>query len=130
MTKKRFTITGHRSISDHQKKRLYDVSDFDGVISVTETMNELAEENEQLKQENRRIMENNECTLCTEDNKELEKKYWQLKREKGKLEIEIEILSEELAQAKAVINKEWKKYLEERFNKTENDSTNSRNDKR
>ena len=51
MTEKRFTITGHRSISDHQKKRLYDVSDFDGVISVTETMNELAEENEQLKSE-------------------------------------------------------------------------------
>ena len=43
MTTKRFTITGERSISDHQKKRLYDLSDFDGMISVTERLNELYE---------------------------------------------------------------------------------------
>lgn len=46
MTTKRFTITGERSISDHQKKRLYDLSDFDGMISVTERLNELHEENQ------------------------------------------------------------------------------------
>ena len=45
----RFTITGDRSISDHQKKRLYDLSDFHGVISVTECLNELHEENQQVK---------------------------------------------------------------------------------
>ena len=49
MTAKRFTITGNRSISDHQKKRLYDLSDFDGMISVTECLNELHEENEELQ---------------------------------------------------------------------------------
>ena len=36
----------------------------------------------------------------------------QLKRLNGKQQIEIEILSEELAQAKAVIDKRWKEYLE------------------
>lgn len=46
---KRFTISGDRSISDHHKKRIYDLSNFDGVISVNECMNELHEENEQLK---------------------------------------------------------------------------------
>ena len=40
-----FTITGHRSISDHTLKRLYDLSDFDGIISVTERLNKLAETN-------------------------------------------------------------------------------------
>ncbi len=47
---KRFTITGHRSISDHQKKRLYDLSDFDGMISVTECLNELDGKNNELKE--------------------------------------------------------------------------------
>ena len=47
--KQRFTITGGRSISDHTKKRLYDVSDFDGIISVTECLNELNNEVEYLK---------------------------------------------------------------------------------
>lgn len=42
---KRFTITGHRSISDHTLKRLYDLSDFDGIISVTERLNNLSETN-------------------------------------------------------------------------------------
>ena len=46
---KRFTITGNRSISDHQKKRLYDLNDFDGMISVTECLNELHEEKETYK---------------------------------------------------------------------------------
>lgn len=49
MTAKRFTITGDRSISDHQKKRLYDLNDFDGMISVTECLNELVEENNKIK---------------------------------------------------------------------------------
>ena len=49
MAAKRFTITGNRGISDHQKKRLYDLSDFDGMISVTECLNELHEEKEELK---------------------------------------------------------------------------------
>ena len=45
MTAEPFTITGHRSISDHTLKRLYDLSDFDGIISVTERLNKLAETN-------------------------------------------------------------------------------------
>ena len=49
---KRFTITGDRSISDNQKKRLYDLNDFDGMISVTECLNEFQEENKKLKREN------------------------------------------------------------------------------
>ena len=40
-----FTITGHRSISDHTLKRLYDLSNFDGILSVTERLNNLAETN-------------------------------------------------------------------------------------
>lgn len=46
---KRFTITGDRGISDHQKKRLYDLNDFDGMISVTECLNELHDENQFIK---------------------------------------------------------------------------------
>ena len=64
MTEKRYVISGDRSISDHQKKRLYDLNDFDGMISVTETLNELAtkcskleKENEQLKSELQKIYE-------------------------------------------------------------------------
>ena len=45
---KRFTITGNRGISDHQKKRLYDLNDFDGMISVTECLNELHDTNQEL----------------------------------------------------------------------------------
>jgi len=52
MTEKRYVISGDRSISDHQKKRLYDLNDFDGMISVTECLNELHEENKKLKREN------------------------------------------------------------------------------
>ena len=49
MTEKRFTITGDRGISDYQKKRLYDLNDFDGMISVTECLNELHDENVELQ---------------------------------------------------------------------------------
>lgn len=45
MTAEPFTITGHRSISDHTLKRLYDLSNFDGILSVTERLNNLAETN-------------------------------------------------------------------------------------
>lgn len=51
---KRFTITGNRGISDHHKKRLYDLSDFDGVISVNECLNELEKENKELQERNNR----------------------------------------------------------------------------
>ena len=54
---KRFTISGDRSISDHHKKRLYDLSNFDGVISVNECLNELHEEKEQLEKENKQLKE-------------------------------------------------------------------------
>jgi len=47
----RFTITGHRSISDHQKKRLYDLNNFDGIISINETLNELVNDNNELQEE-------------------------------------------------------------------------------
>ena len=81
---KRFTITGDRSISDHQKKRLYDLNDFDGMISVTECLNKLHEdverqrefkfsairqanridkENEQLKKENKELKEKNKLSF-------------------------------------------------------------------
>ena len=46
---KRFTIQG-RGISDHKRKRLYDLETIDGFISLREVLNELEEENEQLKQ--------------------------------------------------------------------------------
>jgi uncharacterized protein YjaG (DUF416 family) len=55
MTEKRFTITGDRSISDHQKKRLYDLNYFDGMISVTETLNELATKCSKLEKENEQL---------------------------------------------------------------------------
>jgi len=57
MTEKRFTITDDRSISDHQKKRLYDLNDFDGMISVTETLNEVHDENKELKHKNSQLQE-------------------------------------------------------------------------
>ena len=49
MTEKRFTIISDRGISDHQKKRLYDLNDFDGMINVTECLNELHDENVELQ---------------------------------------------------------------------------------
>jgi hypothetical protein len=49
MTEKRFTIQG-RGISDHKRKRLYDLETIDGFISLREVLNELEKENEQLKQ--------------------------------------------------------------------------------
>jgi hypothetical protein len=64
---KRFTITGDRSISDHHKKRLYDLSDFDGMISVTECLNELADENEQLTNELNTYKEANKLLKQTID---------------------------------------------------------------
>ena len=79
MAEKRFTITGNRSISDHQKKRLYDLSDFDGMISVTECLNELSDENEQLRKDvaryrgNFREMEDVKCELA-EENEQLKKR--------------------------------------------------------
>ena len=48
MTAKRFTIQGI-GISDHKKKRLYDLQTIDGFISVRDELNALHEENEQLK---------------------------------------------------------------------------------
>ena len=79
MTEKRFTITGDRSISDHHKKRLYDLSDFDGVISVTECLNELHEEKGELKQSFKEILKDLEVSTF---NKELlEKENEELKSE-------------------------------------------------
>lgn len=49
MTGKRFTIQGI-GISDHKKKRLYDLQTIDGFISVRDELNALNDENEQLKQ--------------------------------------------------------------------------------
>ena len=54
MTEKRFTIQGI-GISDHQRKRLYDLQTVDGFISVRDLLNELSEENEQLKKRIDRI---------------------------------------------------------------------------
>ena len=45
---KRFTIKDVE-ISDHEKKRLYDLRTFDGVISVYECLNELHEQLEPLQ---------------------------------------------------------------------------------
>ena len=50
MRKNRFTIRDVR-ISDHERRRLYDLNTVDGVISVYKLLNEVSEENEQLKQE-------------------------------------------------------------------------------
>ena len=50
MTEKRFTIQGV-GISDHERKRLYDLQTIDGFISIRDLLNELHEENEQLKKE-------------------------------------------------------------------------------
>ena len=56
MTEKRFTISGV-GISDHEKKRLYDLQTIDGFISVRDELNALHEENEQLKKENQGIQD-------------------------------------------------------------------------
>lgn len=48
MTEKRFYINGV-GISDRERKRLYDLKTVDGFISVRDLLNELSEENEQLK---------------------------------------------------------------------------------
>lgn len=53
MTAKRFTIQGV-GISDHERKRLYDLKTVDGFISIRDLLNELQKENEQLKQRNDR----------------------------------------------------------------------------
>lgn len=48
MTEKRVTIQG-MGIADHERKRLYDLQTIDGFISICELLNELYDENEQLK---------------------------------------------------------------------------------
>ena len=75
---KRFTITGDRSISDHQKKRLYDLNDFDGMISVTECLNELNDENEAFKNSDNITELETEIMKLKEENKELrsDRNYW------------------------------------------------------
>jgi cell division septum initiation protein DivIVA len=50
MTEKRFYISGI-GISDRERKRLYDLKTVDGFISVRDLLNELSDENEQLKSE-------------------------------------------------------------------------------
>ena len=50
MTAKRFTIQGV-GISDHERKRLYDLKTVDGFISIRDLLNGLHEENEQLKKQ-------------------------------------------------------------------------------
>ena len=51
-TAKRFAIQGV-GISDHERKRLYDLKTVDGFISIRDLLNELAEENKELKNENK-----------------------------------------------------------------------------
>ena len=62
MTEKRFTITGV-GISDHEKKRLYDLQTVDGFISVRDELNALHEENQELKFENNEL----KCALALDE---------------------------------------------------------------
>ena len=82
---KRFTITGDRSISDHQKKRLYDLNDFDGMISVTECLNELNDENEAFKNSDNITELETEIMKLKEENKELKEEIEALKIEISEL---------------------------------------------
>ena len=59
----RFTITG-AGISDHEKKRLYDLKTVDGLISLCEVLNELHEETLILK----RRMESKQKVIDAYDN--------------------------------------------------------------
>lgn len=101
MTTKRFTITGGRSISDHQKKRLYDLSDFDGMISVTERLNELYEKDrdgeecyrkllekyDKLKEENEQLRKEKECDKQVFTKKQLHERLQQTRKENEQLKI-------------------------------------------
>ena len=62
MTAKRFTIQGV-GISDHERKRLYDLKTVDGFISIRDLLNELHETNEQLKFENNEL----KCALALDE---------------------------------------------------------------
>ena len=99
MTEKRFTITGDRSISDHHKKRLYDLSDFDGVISVTECLNELHEENNELRLQ---------LNLCSDQRNEFHRGARENANRVGKLEKENEQLKQRNTNQYNQLNHLWK----------------------
>ena len=71
---KRFTIQGV-GISDHERKRLYDLETVDGFISVRDLLNELNDENEQLK---------HDATVLICSNQEYRKENEQLKKDNFK----------------------------------------------
>jgi len=127
MTTKRFTITGERSISDHQKKRLYDLSDFDGMISVTERLNELYEKDrdgeecyrkllekyDKLKEENEQLRKEKECDKQVFTKKQLHERLQQTRKENEQLKKENYELHKRLGDFEP-----FEEHIQERTSKT------------
>jgi predicted nuclease with TOPRIM domain len=120
---KRFTITGNRGISDNHKKRLYDLSNFDGVISVYECLNELQEENKRLKSINQDYCNyigdfEDDFIRLAEENKKLQERNNRQYKQLGDLYRLIEEkdwralsnIMDDFKKAEEQLQKEWKCY--------------------
>lgn len=110
MTEKRFKITKSKLvqnahvIEDGKKQFTFPtlVGDNRGLIGYEKALNELSEENEQLKQSFDKSLLNHTKT-CDE--------YRILSKKNKRLTEENEELKQEIEEHKAVINREWNKYL-------------------
>ena len=108
MTEKRFIVIDDYTLVDIEEERLISTDE------IVDKMNELYEENIMLKNIKKdKIIKRDYTSMGLYDNK-TEKENEQLKKENKELKIKNDLLSDELEQCKAVINKKWSEYLKKK----------------
>lgn len=107
MTEKRFMLDDTGELIDLNNHKFIDYGD-----ECCNLLNELAEKNQQLKQEIKGFEScgHNWGLLYDEAKNKVE----ELSKENKELKIKNDLLSDELEQAKAVINKKWNEYLKKK----------------